>query len=308
MDFFNPDSFGEPRLSMEHIREWATVAANSFLSDGTEPSVSLSKIAQSEELTPHQIETLAGEINKSIHQAKYASAEDKYHAADFPLADAARVIAGLQTDRGNEKIASVMPEPDLGPAAGPDPFEMFGVEPEPMSKKAQLKHELRHTHQKTALAGQKAADRAILAKYAADAAEKTFIKTARQFVLEHADAPPERLKLIGIVEHMAKSAEMLDTARPALAKLAGVLMHEGLIMPGHGKELMAYFMGKSADEKAPQSLISPGLEARIVNGKHPLYITLKTFKDRSSALELDRDRAQAVDDRLRLAGQYIRAL
>lgn len=308
MDFFNPSTFHESKFTMEHYREWANIAANSYLSDHVDPSTSLSKVAQSEDLTPHQIHTLAGEINKLIHQQKYASVSDKYHAADFPLADAGKVIGGLQFNGGEEKVAAILPEPKFAVEEGPDPFQMFGVEPEQVSKTATLRHEIRNAHQKTALASQKAGDRATLSKYAADAAERNFIKTARQQVLQSASNTTERVKALGNIGHFCKCAGMADTANPALAKLAGVLMHEGLLEPADGKGAMYYFMGKTADEKAPQDLISPTLQARVVNGKHPLYITLKTFKDRSSALELDRDRNQLIDDRLRISGQYVRAL
>jgi hypothetical protein len=291
---------------MEHFREWAGSIASAYLTQGTEPTTSLTKIAQSEDLTPEQVQLLAGEANKLIHQHKYANDESKYHAAHFPLADATAVIAGLQVDGGSQKIAMAMPDPVFSDK-NPSPFEMFGVEPELMDKTAGVKRELRQRSEKVAFDKQRAGDAVYKAEVACLAAERAFIKEARQVVLSGGSGP-ERTSLLGTVYHMTKAAGMADLARPALGKLAHVLKGEGLVEPRLGNQVVEFFLTKTADQKAPQELISGFLPAEVVNGEHPLYITLKTYHGYSAALNLHRERYQTIDDRLHIMGQKIRAL
>lgn len=306
MSFFDARSFQEPRLSMDHFREWAGAITNSYLHSGVDPTTSLTKIAQDEELTPDQIKLLATETNKLVHQHKYASAGEKYHAADFPLCDAQKVINSLQVDGGTQKIAVELPDPVCKDQM-PDPYAMFGVEPEMIDKTASVKSGLKALSEKTALLKQKSEDAVFLAKHAAANAERAFIKEARQVVLCGSN-PAERLHLLGQVYTMTKSASLEQTAKPALAKLAHVLVREGLVEKRDGNGAVEFFLDKIADQKAPEALISGFLNARVVNGQHPLYITLKTFHDSKSALDLSVDRHQVIDDRNQVVRQKIRAL
>lgn len=306
-DFFDSSSFAEPKVSLDHFREWSGAITSAYLKSGADPTSEVIKVASAEELTPDQIKILAGEVNKSIHTAKYASAKDKYLAADFPLADAAKAITSLQAG-GQAKLAAQMPAP-AKIDEGPDAFEMFGVKPETTVKTAELKHECHAAHQKTALLKQKLGDKVILEKNAADAAEAAFIKTARQMVIVGANSG-ERMKTLGSIDHFAKcaSAEFRTLSRKPLAKLSYVLQKEGLLEPAHAKTALAYFLSKEADCKAPEELISEWLPARVVNGDHPLYITLKTFRDHVARMNEARGNMSIVDDRLSVLGQKVRAL
>lgn len=300
-------ALAEPRLTMDHFKEWAGSITGSYFNEGIPPNTSLEKIAQSEDLTPHQIQVLAGETNKMIHMQKYANAgnEDKYFAADFPHADFKEVLKNLQADGGSAKIAVQMIDPVVSDN-GPDPFTMFGVKLEEIDKTASVKGEMKVASHKIALLHQKLKDRVILNKYAAEAAERNMIKKARQFVLNGSNSS-ERLQLLGQIDHMAKEAGLGSASSP-LAKLAYVLKEEGLIDPLSAKETVEYFMSKEADQKAPESLISNWLEAKIINGQHPLYITLKTFHDSNDALRTSEDQFNLVDDKLKILKQKVRAL
>lgn len=308
--FLDPTSFkGTSSYSMDHFREWSNQVASQFFTAGDDPTEGIVKIAKEMGFVPHQIETLSAEVNKFIHQRKYASAEDKYHAADFPLADAKKAIAALQADGGEVKIAVSLPEPKFSRSED-DPtefYKMFGVTPEQIDKTASVKHEIKNTFQKTALLKQKTQDKEILDKYAAEAAESNFIKTARKMLIGEPSSA-DRFRILGEIDHFCKSAGMADVAKKPLAKLAYAMMREGMIEPSRAKPAMEYFLAKEADEKAPQEWISPTLKAKIVNGKHPLYITLKTLKDTGSAYDLSKDRYQLVDDKLQILGQKVRAL
>jgi hypothetical protein len=299
--FLDPSSFAETKVSMEHFREWANSIASSYLTSGTEPTTSLCKIAQSEELTPHQIALVAGEANKLIHQQKYAAAADKYFAADFPHADARAAIASLQNG-GSLKVAAVLASPT---AEVPDDYDPFGMGPQGEVKTAELKHQFKHTILKTANLQEKLRDRAILTKEAADNAERAFIKEARQAVLSDSNSA-ERMKTLGGIDHFAKCAGL--DAKRQLAKLAYVLSREGLLTQSHAKTALSYFMSKEADCKAPEELISEWLPARVVNGTHPLYITLKTFHDHQGRMDDNRGRSSIVDDKLQILRQKVRAL
>lgn len=302
--FFEPNSYKERTPDMATYREWAGSIANSYLNGGVFPTTSLTKMAQTEELTPHQIEVLAAEINKEIHRIKYASAKDKYFAADFPLANAKEVISHLQVDGGTEKVAVRIPDP-VFKAPEVDMHKMWGIEPEVMDKTASVKPLLKAASEKCQKLSREYEDKSLLSKYSADAAAEKFVKLARQFV-NQAETSAERMKALGKLDHFVKSADMLE-GRPLLAKVAYILGREGKLTPQQTKEAFSYFT-KEGDVKAPESLISSWLPAQIVNGEHPLYITLKTHRDCKKSFSDNCDRHKLVEDRLNIIHQKVRAL
>lgn len=297
--------FSEPRVDMESIREWAGEIANSYLKASVDPTNTLCKIAQSESLTPDLVKVLAAEANKSIHNSKYAALEDKYHAADFPHADAVKAIQTLQLDGGEAKIAAELPEPVI--PQGPDAYELFGVKPEVMDKTASVRGELKVASQKTALLLQKLNDKVEIGTYKKAAAERSFIKEARKHLLEQ-DSSPARMKVLGVIDYMVKAASFEGVGKIALAKLSVLMAKEGKLEPMHAKRAMEYFLSKEADNKAPQELISEDLQARVINGQHPLYITLKTIADNEADLLRNQQDRDLVQDKVRILEQKIRAL
>jgi hypothetical protein len=302
--FFDTRSFSEPKLSLETYREWASTIASDYLRNGITPTASLTKIAQSEELTPYQIELLAAEANKLIHTQKYASETSKYHAADFPHADAKQTNQKLAATTSGQVVADV-PDPVVK-VASVDEHRMFGITPEVMDKTASVRAELMVAQEKVDLLQQKGADRAFLAKTAAADSERAFIKEARQLALGGTSSA-ERMQILGLVDHFVKTAEA-SFARPSLAKLAYVLGKEGLLWPEHAEKAVEYFLAKEADIKAPSELISPLLPARVINGNHPLYISLKTFRESDDAARMACQRYGLVKDTVESVRQRIRAL
>jgi len=302
----NVNDLAERQVDMESIRDWSGEIANSYLRGGVEPTETLKKIAQAEELTPHQVEVLACEANKTIHQAKYASVEEKYHAADFPLADAKMALQGIQIDGGCEKVAVVMPRPKFEDK-GPDAYAMFGVKPEVMDKTASVKHQVKTAYAHSELLLQKLNDKVMWLHNEKMAAERSFIKEARQCLLEESSSDA-RLKVLGEFDNFVKCAEMSNIGQPILAKVCLVMAKEGKLEPARAKECVNYFMSKEADNKAPASLISDNLQARIINGQHPLYITLKTIGDKEADFLRFQDQRNEVQSKVRILGQKIRAL
>lgn len=303
--FFEPDSFGARKLSMDHFREWAGTIAGQFLKEGMLPTEALCKTAQAEDLTPDSINVLAAEVNKEIHRQKFASVKDKYFAADFPLADAKVAIQRLQADGGSEKIAAAMPEPIIRRVES-DPFEAFGVKPEPQDKTASLKHELRHAGEKLAAMERILADKVEILTMQRESTAALFLKQASQFVHETAWSQGERLYALNQLHDFIKSAGLYFAA-PFLEKVAEKLGHGGWLSAKQVADATAEFK-KTADLKAPEDLISQTLPAQVVNGNHPLFITLKTFRDQNNALNLGSSQLKLTQDELRILKQKVRAL
>jgi len=302
--FFDHSSVKERTLNMGYFNEWAGQIANSYFNSGVPPTETLCKIAQQEELTPHQVAVLAAEANKEIHKHKYAAVKDKYHAADFPLADAKAALGHLQGDGGQVKIAEVMGEPVFADRS-PDMHAMWGVKPEEFDKTASVKTHLKHASVHGELLKQKSADELIMTKHAESTAEAAFVKMARQLVLEGENASA-RMKIIGKIDSFIKSAGM-PIGRRALAKVAFVLGKEGLLNPPQTKTAIEYLV-KEADQTAPEELISKWLPAQIINGEHPLYISLKTFDDCHNRHEECGKKDKIVQDQLAVIKQKVREL
>ena len=302
--FFDPSSFKERTLNMGYFNEWAGQIANSYFNAGVAPTETLCKIAQQEELTPHQVSVLAAEANKEIHKHKYASAKDKYHAADFPLADAKQALGRIQGDGGSVKVAEAMPEPVFADRA-PDMHAMWGVKPEEFDKTASVKSHLKHASVHGDLLKQKSGDEALLAKYAEESAEQRLIKEARQVVLQGENSA-ERISILGRLDHFVKTAGV-PAGRKPLAKVAFVLGREGLLSPKHANEAFNYLI-KSADQTAPEAMISGWIPAQIINGEHPLYISLKTFDEcHRKHCEAGR-KDKLIQDQLNVVKQKVREL
>lgn len=297
--------FGHPTLSMSTLKSWAADVSSRHISDGADPTTELEKVARENALTPHQIEVLAGEINKTIHISKYASAEDKYHAANFPLADAKRAIGSLQIS--GEKTAGCE-ESFADPVFADkiDIYAAFGVEESVKTASENPAPSLRD-YQNGQLLQQKIADSHLMAKHAVDAAEMSFIKQARAYILSAFDVS-ERLTKLADVIHAADMANQLSEAIPPLAKVAYSLGAEGYLHPEKAKEVFDYLLEKKADVSAPQGLVSELLPAKVVNGTHPLLITLNTYAKCRKREEEEAHRHSFIDDKVRISGQKIRGL
>ena len=300
---FNFEEFQQSKHAMDSFREWAGAITHSYLNSGIAPTVSLVKIAKAEDLVPHQIELLAAEANKMIHQHKYANEKEKYHAANFPLADAKDAIGQLQINDTVKTAAFVAPT-DLGDE-GPSVYEMFGVEPEVMDKTASVKHDLKTTEIKTAYLLEKMADEKIMLASKLESANHKFIKEARQMVI-HEDSPVARMKTLGYIDHFVKCAGSKH-GRKLLAKLAYVLEKEGKLEPRQAAVARDYFL-KEADCKAPQELISENMNVSVVNGSHPLYITIKTVDDLEAESLRFNDTDRLIQTKAKILSQKIRAL
>jgi hypothetical protein len=291
---------------MSDIKLMASEISSQYLSSGIAPTDSLVKIASARGLTPHQVEVLAGEANRVIHTAKYASAEEKYHAADFPLADSKAAVRALQGS--SEKVASEVSSQFADPVLPAfDMFNAFGVTEEAMDKTASERAELRKTAQQVSLLAQKQEDAAYMAKVACANAENDFIKTARAMVLEGLDQQ-DRMRKMATVAQAARCYKDCELTSKALAKVAYSIGAEGFLPKDKTEELVKHFLEKKADVSAPQGLVSEFLPAKVVNGTHPLIVTLKTFLDADERERAEAHRHNVIDDKARIYAQKIRGL
>ena len=94
-----------------------------------------------------------------------------------------------------------------------------------------------------------------------------------------------------------------------MAKLAYVLGGEGLLEPRQSREVIEY-LTKEGDQKAPEEWISENIkhQVQVINGEHPLYITLKTFDENAAKRSKYEDRHNLVKDTHREITQRIREL
>ena len=307
---FNSSEFKSRELSMDHFRGWANDVASQYLKEGTEPNTSITKIAQSEELTPSQIAIVATEANKLIHNTKYASEDVKYHAANFPLADSNEILRRVKIGGSVEKVAnSTVLESTKDIDIYAIMAKQMNIVDEPMDKTASDNHQIKLSAQKldAALTNLETENFEIQTKIASE--QKSFIKQARQYMISE-DHMEGRAKMLGILDHFVKCANVQSVGKPMLAKLACVLKGEGLIAPTVADKAVEYFMSKEADCKAPQELISEGLagKVQVINGDNPLYITLQTIERGEADRLRNEQQYQLIKDKLKLLNQKVRAL
>lgn len=290
--------------SMSEYKEWAGEIANTYLRSGVAPTETLVKIACSIELQPHEIDTLAAEANKTIHHAKYASQNDKYFAADFPLADAKTAkekLAMVQT-----KVASFGFIDPIIEAEIPDYHKMMGVEPEVFDKTASVKHDVRGAIEKLEMFQEKIADARILIENTIANAEISFIKEAQSHMLG-LNGSAERMRTLGVLDYTVKLAGFTNTGRKTLYKLAYYLASNGMLSNQHAQIAKDYFL-KEAGSEAPLELISDRLPGQVINGTHPIYITLKTIEDNAAKNLIYNNENEKVQTKLKLLKERVKVL
>ena len=304
-DFLAPS---RAKFDVSDAREYANSIANCYFNSKQDPTTELIKVAQVNSFTPEQVKVVATEVNKAIHNANYKSVTDKYAAAEFPLADAAKALKALQLDNGEVKLAGQFVDPIIEGEYGLKYDDMFGVKDEPLDKTASVKHRVKYAKEKLELLDSKISDEIEMNKVKLASAERTFIKTARAAILESYN-PADRLDTFGNIYAAFQNNKLEKVANTPLAKLALILAKEGLIEKTAAKETVDYLMSKEADQKAPEHLISKNLQGlEIVNGQHPLYITLNTLDHHIREQEALGERFKIVQDKLNHAKQKIRAL
>lgn len=251
--------------SKETLNGLAKTAAQNYLSKKTPLNTSLKKLAKDEALEPHQVEYIAATANHAVWEQLYN--KDKKASYDFPLADPSSVIQDLQI-----KTQPVIKEAAFDYLSGPQGSSGFvekqasyGGEEDQEITRRRLKHELQVRFEKLSAAKSEFEAKKFELELKNHKAEVDFVKEARALVIQEPFS--ERGQAVETVGNFVKSAcsDNTDLAKKLMLKLSHVLKKQGLI--------------KEADLKAPEEYINDKIPAKIVNGRHALYITIQTLKD-----------------------------
>lgn len=281
------------------LNTFAKLAADEYLGKNKAAlTETLTKIASQEHLTPHQIEYVASEANKAVWAKLFAM--DKTASYDFPLADAKSILEALKVTQSPVKVnvseLDYFSPPTSTKVASFDPFAALGVQQEPMEKSAsarrEIKRELQVRMEKMAVAKEELERQMIVNNTTIDNLELGFVKAARTMVLEY--SLEDRGQAIEKVAEFLRGCGRPEYSRPLMKKFSHVLKRQGLV--------------KEADLKAPEEYISDKLPARIINGTHSLYITIKTLFDKYDHQSTLSNRYEIVDSSLPVVKEKIRAL
>lgn len=306
---FDINNFMHNNMSLEMHKQLAAEAAAAYIKSGENPNDFITKVAQERDMTPSQVHILTTQTNHLIHQYKYANEKDKYHAANFPLADSKEILKGLNKVASEVRTSDCFVDPiiekpvhDLDGYFGVKTAEDNGV------KTAELKAVLKAKEIQVQDLVKKANYDKIEQASKLDSSKMSFVKTARQHIIDESNSE-KRMHVLGLLDHFSKTAGFQKIAKPLLFKLAYSLEKEGKLMPRDAKAALDYF-SKEADCKAPAELISEKLigTCRVVNGDHPLYISLKTIADDEAALWRLDSQNKLFQDKLKVISQKIRAL
>lgn len=282
------------------LNSFAKIAADEFLGKNqVSLNTTLKKIASEESLTPHQIEYVAGQSNLYAWNRLFAA--DKSASYDFPLAKSAEVIKDLQikpqNDTVNEADLDYLSPPKSTKVASFDPLKAMGFLPENLEKSAtevkrEVKRELQVRLEKTAAFKEELERQIMVVQTEIENEQERFIKAAKQMILDQPDSD-KPATLEKIAEFIACCGDH-DRGRDLIKKLAFVMKRQNII--------------KEADLKAPEQYISKNTPARIVNGKHALYISIKTIFDKQDYASNLINRHEIVDSSLPMIREKIREL
>ena len=268
-------------VDMELIGEFAKEASSAFLGPHSIPlNQSIVKIAKAEGLSPDHVSLLCQETNKQVHAHLFKTAEDKY--IDFEIADPSAVVGQLEGVQ-SEKTASAFEssfDVDYAVAPGEDKSVGFDFTVTKTAGHSGLynndKLSQKQSQEKLAEARKRVAEDMLIKMAEIESAEKRFIKIARNQLLQY--SLQERRDQFPYLAKFCKEAGLGNTrTRELLTLLDTVMVRQGLLE-------------KSADIKADPELISENLNARIINGTHPLQIEIKTIIKKDGEKQLIEDR------------------
>lgn len=282
--------------SKDVLNQFAKLAAEAFLSRNKTPlNTSLTKIAKEESLEPHQIEYVASQANHSVWERTYGI--DKKASYDFPIADPNVVINDLQI-----KPKGVIKEAGLDYLSGPSSTGFqektasidLGTVDKTASQKRDLKRLLENRMEKISSAKEEFERQMYVLDLKYGESEKIFVKEARQMIMEtpFEDRGAGMNKIAEFVRSASEDNEKL--AQTLMKKLSAVLVGQGIV--------------KKADLRAPEEYIDMKMPAKIVNGRHALYITIKTLKDIRQEYDPLHRAYEIVDSSLPELKEKIRAL
>lgn len=285
-------SGGSAEVSPEKLRLLAKVASNKYLSDKAPLNTSIQKLAEENGLNPHQVARVAEMANHETHAALWNSEADKTKVA-FDVADPKKITTKEPKASGPVGARAAGREVPKKVDRGPSTAEMFGVKPGdvhhgmgdlPDKKKVVIIIE------KTASEKSIVRDDLIKLAMMNEHEEKNLAKLVKQAYLGHGIKLPDIYAYAcsegyGEVaqEYLPKIAEQLqkETARAELLKIAW---------------------------KAPEELINFDAPMTIVNGAHPILISLDTLLKYRNDIQQFTGRMSRINDDVTILGERLREL
>ena len=276
--------------SLDTLKEFARGAAYSFLgNDKTPLNFSIEKTASANGLTPDEVSIVCQEANKEVHAQLFKNSENKY--VEFDLADPQQIIGNLE---GSDKVAHLHSIKGYGLNFGSEktasfntkgvsefdltPSEVESLNTPKFNDGTQITKQagdsnlyFKPEHVKKASMMKKQADLKRLEdditaiNFKLDSEVKNFVKIARNTIMgQHLTERPQYFP------YVAKFCKVAGMDQPTIETLLDLT-----------KKVMVQqnLLEKTADIKADPELISENLDARVINGNHPLEITVKTIVD-----------------------------
>jgi hypothetical protein len=278
----NESSGNKPDLDI--LQEFAKQAAHAYLSmEKVALNDSISKIAQVETLSPNEIAIICQESNKLVHTELFKEGSDKYTI--FDLAKPEQIISGLEA--GEKTASAKVDDYSNPPSKGEDDFvvcKTAGHSGFCKTASTQKKEKL----EKLAAERQRIKDDYYGINTELENLETKFVKIARNMLLPY--NIDERQKYFpAIYSFCKKSGVSNKTSQRLVSLLSQVMEKQGLL-------------NKVADMKAGDDLISDNLNARVINGDHPLYVVVKTIPEVEDKKKLYQERHNIIQERINVCG------
>lgn len=288
--------------SKDVLKSLSKIAADAYLK-GKKTSLAkeIIKIAQQESVTPVQIGFLTAEANQTVWKNLYDL--DKKASYSFKPVDPKEVLDQLQSEGPSMSKQASVHSDYLGAPQGPAldqswnmSIKTYGTMTKTASERKELKHVLQNRLEKMALAQEQLISREITAESMVEVSESEIVKQAKQMIMElpFEDRPAGLGKIAEVVRATMLPKKKDKEAARLIVKISSLLKKHGLI--------------KAADLKAPEQYINSKMPARIVNGRHPLYITIDTLVNRWNELDQIRQGREIVDSSLPVLKEKVRGL
>lgn len=308
--------------------EWIAKNAAKVLADaGADLTVVVTKIAQDENLNPHEVARVCEESNKEVFGRLYKSSDDK--TFEFPVADAGRVLSALDRPyQGPGDIFLPVEHPKYASlekkaARKYDENSWAATALVPNTEQAlhlqmQEEKDARDAFSESRMeaeAGkhQAALDFATMARDLVLEGERTpseifaMVKEARPKSPAHEKAARELLALVTILTNSKFPEGASDVVKYARALLGTSETGGGTVPSDDLREVSqeTYEFWTKSPGQPVEAFIGPvssgGDPVRIINGSHKLFVNLDTLVDQSGkesyfnkGLLLSQDRVRSI--------------
>jgi len=279
-----------PATTPEKLQLLATIASNRYLKDGAPLNDTIQKLASREGLNVHQVARVAEMANVETHKAIWGTESDKTKVA-FELADPSKIAAAAGGQPASVS-SDLMGPPEMASSRGPSMAELFGAN-DAGHQGLYGPTEKQHTViviEKNAAARGDVSNEMILATMRHESEEKRLAHLVKQAYLG------EGIKLEDIYA-VAVQSDLGEIALEQLPKIAEELF-KGTARMSLTKIAWA----------APEELIDRELPLTIVNGAHPIMVSLDALKQYRNQLQQYNWHLSRIDDENTIASQRLRNL